>query len=134
MAPLAPGVARYDKDKHLTHAGILSLVWVSSMERYVKYHHLGIEMLAIRYANWRSKPRETAAAMLNYCHCKLTDMTAIYETLNKDSQAGTILSRETVKKHARDLHKTDLDALNQHLKNHRIINTADYELPNTLKV
>ncbi|NCF69291.1 MAG: hypothetical protein GWP61_25345 [Chloroflexi bacterium] len=49
-------------------------------------------MIAIRYSNWRSHPRETAVAMLGYCNCLPSDLTAVYETLTKDSQAGTSLS------------------------------------------
>ena len=90
LGSLVPAIAQYDANKHLTHASILSLVWLSSMERYMEYHEMGIEMLAIWYTNWKTKPQETAIAMLNYCHCKPADLTAVYQTLNKDAKAGTI--------------------------------------------
>jgi hypothetical protein len=134
MTPLTPLVAQYDTQQHLSHASILSLVWLSSMERYEQYCKMGIDMLAIRYNNWQSVPRKTAEAILNYCHCKPADMTAIYETLTRDSQMGTVLSQEVVKQHNRGINKHDLDELNQHLRNHAFIHEADFEVSNTLKI
>jgi len=130
MVPLVPLVTKYDASQHLSHASILTLVWLSAMERYVEYCKMGIEMSAIRYTNWQSTPRETTDAMLNYCNCKPTDMTAIYEILTRDSQAGTILSQESVNKHASDISNNDLDDQNWHLKNHAFINESDFELEN----
>jgi len=133
LGPLVPLIAQYDPDQYLPHAGTLSLMWLRTMELYVEYHGMGIEMLAIRYADWRKTPRETADAMLDYCGCRPTDMTAIYETLNRDSQAGTHLSRETLEQRKRVLTKPELDELHKHLKEHAFIHEADYEAPNTLK-
>ena len=96
LGSLVSLIARYDAEQPLSHAGLLALMWLRAMERYVQYCRMGIDILAIRYANWRSDPRRTAEAMLGYCGCKPTDMTAIYETLNRDSQAGTGLSREAL--------------------------------------
>jgi hypothetical protein len=91
-------------------------------------------MLAIRYASWRSDPRQTAEAMLAYCGCRPTDMTAIYETLDRDSQAGTGLSQETIDQRGRTMIKRDLEALNRHLQNHAFIHEADFEVSNTLQI
>jgi hypothetical protein len=95
---------------------------------------MGIEMLAIRYSSWLSAPRKTAEAMLDYCRCRPTDMTAIYETLNRDSQAGTRLSRETLEQHKRVITELELEELKWHLQNHAFIHEADFEVPNTLKL
>jgi hypothetical protein len=94
---------------------------------------MGIEMLAIRYTSWRSAPRKTAEAMLDYCQCRPTDMTAIYETLNRDSQAGTGLSREALEQRERAITERDLEELRWHLRNHAFIHEPDFEVPNTLK-
>jgi hypothetical protein len=134
MVPMVPLITQYDRDEHLSHASILALVWLSAMERYVAYSRIGIEMLAIQYANWQTVPHETTDAMLNYCQCKPDEMTAIYEVLTRDSQAGTVLSRKAVKKHDRKLSKTDLEELNWHLNHHAFINEAGYRLPNTLEI
>jgi hypothetical protein len=134
LGSLVPSIAQYDAKQPLSHAGLLALMWLSAMERYVQYCRMGIEMLAIRYASWRSAPRKTAEAMLDYCRCRPTDMTAIYETLNRDSQAGTRLSREALEQRKRVITELELEELHWHLNHHAFIHEADFEVPNTLKI
>jgi hypothetical protein len=134
LGSLVPSIAQYDARQPLSHAGMLALMWLSAMERYVQHCRMGIEMLAIRYASWRSAPRKTTEAMLDYCRCKPTDMTAIYETLNRDSQAGTRLSREAIEQRERAITELELEELHWHLRNHAFIHEADFEVPNTLKI
>jgi len=117
----------------LSHAEKLVLMWLRAMERHVQYSTMGIEMLAIRYDSWRSAARETAKAMLDYCQCTPPDMTAIHETLDRDSQAGTRLSRETLDQAERTMTERDLQELHRHLRNHAFIHEPDFEVPNTLK-
>ena len=134
LGPLVPLIAQYDPNQPLPHAGTLSLMWLRAMERYVQYCHIGIELLAIRYDSWRLAPRKTAEAMLDYCECRPADMTAIFATLNMDSQADTHLSRETLGQHQRVITDLELDELHRHLQNHAFIHEADFEVPNTLKI
>ena len=134
LGPLVPSIAHYDAKLPLSHAEMLALMWLSAMERYVQYCGMGIEMLAVRYASWRSAPRETAEAMLDYCQCRPTDMTAIYETLNRDSQAGTGLSREALEQRKRVITERELRELHWHLQHHAFIHDADYKVPNTLGI
>ena len=72
--------------------------------------------------------------MLEYCGCKPADMTAIYETLNRDSQADSHLSREALQQHSRTLDELELEELHRHLQKHDFIHEADFEVPNTVKV
>jgi hypothetical protein len=129
-----PLIARYHPDKHLTTVGMLTLMWLSVMERYVKLHELGIEMLAIRYADWHSAPHETAIAMLDYCGCRPANTADIDEVLKRDSQAGTSLSQQTVQQKEKAIQAGDLAELNVHLLDHAFIKTADFEVANTLKL
>jgi len=133
LGSLVPLIAQHDAKQPLSHAEMLALMWLRAMERYVQHCRLGMEMLAIRYASWRSAPYKTAEAMLDYCQCRPTDMTAIYETLNRDSQAGTQLSRETLKQRQRVTTELELKELHWHLQNHAFIHDVDIEVPNTLK-
>ena len=109
-------------------------MWLTGHGAICTICRMGIEMLAIRYASWRSAPRKTAEAMLEYCQCRPTDMTAIYETLNRDSQAGTGLSRETLEQRKRVITELELEELRWHLQHHAFIHEADFEVPNTLQV
>ena len=133
LGPLVPLIANYDANLLLSHAEMLALMWLRAMERYVQYCTMGMEMLAIRYASWRSAPRETAEAMLDYCQCRPADMTTIYETLNRDSQAGTRLSREALDQRERVISELEIEELHRHLRNHAFIHEPDFEAPNTLK-
>ena len=134
LGALVPTIAEYDANLLLSHAEMLALMWVRAMERYVHYCEMGIEMLAIRYSGWLTAPRETAEAMLDYCQCRPVDMTAIYETLNRDSQAGTGLSREALEQRERVMSERDLEELHWHLQHHAFIHEPDFEVPNTLKL
>ena len=134
MKLLTPSIARYDTDQHLSLTGLVSLMWLDSMGRYTEFHQAGIEMLAIPYSNWKLDPRRTAVSMLEYCGCHPDDLTAIDETLAKDSQAGSAISQDSVKKKANPSQFFDPAEMNRHLQNHPYIHTADYEVPNTLKL
>ena len=131
LGSLVPAIAQYDANQPLSHADMLALMWLSAMERYVQHCGIGMEMLAIRYASWRAAPHKTAEAMLDYCRCRPTDMTAIYETLNRDSQAGTRLSRQTLEQRERVVTKFELEELHWHLQRHAFIHQADFQVPNT---
>jgi hypothetical protein len=133
LGPLVPSIANYDPNLLLSHAEMLALMWLRAMERYVQLCSMGMQMLAIRHASWLSAPRETAEAMLEYCQCRPTDMTPVYEALDRDSQAGTGLSRETLEQRQRVITETELEEFHWHLRNHAFIHNADYEVPNTLK-
>jgi len=134
LGSLVPAIAQYDAKQPLSHADMLALMWLTAMERYVQYCRMGIEMLAIRYASWLSAPRKTVEAMLDYCRCRPTDMTAIYETLNRDSQADTHLSREALEQNKRVIAELEFEELHWHLQKHAFIHEADFEVPNTLKI
>ena len=129
---IIPLIAQYDPDTHLPAAGILALMWLSVMERYVKFYEIGVEMLAIRYPSWPEAPRETAVSMLTYCNCCPTDLTAVYATLEKDSQAGTVLAQDAEERVETGARAEDLAELQKHLQHHPFIHTADFEVPNTL--
>lgn len=134
LGSLVPLIAQVDASQPLSHADMLSLMWLRAMERYVQYCDMGIEMLAIRYASWLSAPRRTVEAMLEYCQCRPADMTAVYEALSRDSQAGTSLSREALERRARAITDLEMEQLHWHLQHHAFIREADYEVPNTLRI
>jgi hypothetical protein len=134
FALVTPLIAQYDPDTHLPGHEVGTLMWLSVMERALFLYEMGIEMLAIRYESWHSAPQETAVAMLEYCGLRPDDMTAVYETLTKDSQAGTAFSQESTQHNEFVMKAEDLERVHHHLQNHPTIQTADFEMPNTLKL
>ena len=131
LSPLVPRIAKYNKSHHLTTAEIISLMWLSVMDRYMRLHDMGFEMMAIRFENWNVAPRETAIAMLEYCGLNIDDA-ALDNALSRDSQAGTHLSRETLSKKGYNLREEDIRQLKQLLHDHPVIQTPDYMVPNTM--
>jgi hypothetical protein len=134
MQLLVPAIAQYNPDQHLSATGLISLLWLSNMERYTELYKAGIEMLAIPYSSWKLDPRRTALAMLDHCGCVPDDLTTIEETLTKDSQAGSSISQDVVKKKTTTSQIFDPAELNHHLQNHAYIQTVGFEAANTLKL
>jgi hypothetical protein len=132
IAPLTPLIARFDTLKHLSSVSLLTLMWLSVMERYIQLHESGVEMLAIRYLSWHSAPKKTVIKMLDYCGIVPTDMALIQQVLEKDSQTGTFLSKENINKKGKQIQSSDLEELNQLLQNHAFISTADFKVPNAI--
>jgi hypothetical protein len=134
MKLFVPLIARYDPDRHLSITGLSTLMWLSSMERYMELEQSGVKMLAIRYPSWQAEPRQTALSMLDYCNCRPSDLTAIEVTLKKDSQAGTSIAQDAVKKKTIAASLIDEEEMNRFLQAHAYINSPDFEVPNTLKL
>ncbi|VVS94978.1 hypothetical protein [Desulfoluna spongiiphila] len=131
MARLVPMVARFDEGTHLSYAGILSLIWLSVMERYMKLRSQGIEMPAIPFKNWLNSPLETSESMLEYCGCRPDSMETVCDVLFKDSQAGSHLSKKNLL-NRKATEKKDVDELKKHLSRHPFINRVDFEVPGSL--
>ena len=132
FSTLLPMIADVPEEQPLSAVDIIGLQWLSVMDRYVKLHEKGVEMLAIDYQSWIDAPRETAEAMLDYCNMLPDDLTAVYAALKQDSQEGTVLSRSEVRDHDTWLKTADLLELDDLLAQQPLINTADFVAPNTL--
>jgi hypothetical protein len=134
MRLFVPSVARYDPAQHLSMTGFTSLMWLDSIERYMDWYKAGIPMLAIPYSSWKLDPLRTALSMLEYCGQRPEETSAIEETLSKDSQEGSSISQDTVKKKAISLDLFDKEEMNRFLQNHPYIHSAEFEVPNSLKL
>lgn len=134
MQFFVPSIARYDSSQHLSATGLMSLMWLDNMERYTKLHQTGVEMLAIPYASWKLDPGQTTLSMLDFCGNRPGSLTAIEETLAKDSQSGSTVSQDAVKNKTVGVQIFDLAEMSRHLQSHSFIRTADFEAPNSLKL
>ena len=135
--PFIALLGRIAKRNEATSAQV-ALAWLLAQKLFIvpipgtrKSHRLEENMGAVNIELTPDDLREEA--MLDYCRCRPTDMTAIYETLNRDSQAGTHLSRETLEQQERVITELELEELHWHLRRHAFIHEADFEVPNTLK-
>jgi hypothetical protein len=133
MQLFVPSIARYDFNEHLSLTGLSTLMWLSLMERYVELDRVGVKMLAIQYPSWHLDPQRTALSMLDYCGIRPADLTAIEEILKKDSQAGTSIAQEAIKKKGLVSDLVNVDEMNRFLQRHAYIRSPDFEVPNTLR-
>ena len=120
-------------EQSITPVELIAYSWLSPMDRYVKLHDMGVQMLAINYDAWLEAPRETAVAMLDYCAMLPPDLTAVYEALQRDSQSGSVLSQNAVKDHHALRNYADPVELDRVLASQAVIKTAAFIPPNTLK-
>lgn len=134
MNALVPEIAQIEREIPLSHVDMLSLMWLTTMSRYIEWTNMGIKMLAIEYANWLTFPQRTAEFMLDFGKCKPSYMSDVDVVLGRDAQAGTRLARTALEQNKREITKLDLEKLNGHLKNHPFIHRSDFEVPNTLKL
>ncbi len=128
--PLIPPIAALEPEPHRSFAELMSIEWLHTMERHDQFCQMGIEMLAIDYQEWKKDPQKTAEAMLTVAGCRPDDLSAVYAVLDQDSQAGTVLARNTVKQ-PWILSENEGATMTQILRNHPFIKTADYEARNS---
>jgi hypothetical protein len=134
LKTVSPQIAQVPDEEPMSAVGIIIRQWLSVMDRYLRLHDTGVEMLAIAYDSWLEAPRETAAAMLDYCAMLPDDLAAVYSALEQDSQAGTVLSRNAVSGRRYWLETADKGEVEQILARHPIIQHAGYVVPNTLGI
>jgi hypothetical protein len=76
-------------------------------------------------------PERVIRAVFKYCGFTTSNLTEVFKVMREDSQAGTLLSREKLRRievNLTDEHKAEMA---QVLQSRPIIQTPDYILPNT---
>lgn len=134
LSPLVPLVAQYSSEKgalsSLVKVG--TLMWLSVMERYLTLYEQGAPMLAVRFKDLTTAPERVIREIFKYCGFKTSNLTEVFKVMGEDSQAGTLLSREKLRRievNLTDEHKAEMAQI---LQSRPIIQTPDYILPNTL--
>ena len=106
-------------------------MWLRTMERYLELHEKGMPGLAIRYEDLKAAPQETMQKIVEYCGFSKFNMEAVYQVLERDSQAGSAFSQEKLLQknfELTDAHRADLAKI---LQAHPIINSPDFVMPTT---
>lgn len=119
VKPVTPLIAEYDPNQHLSFVGILSLVWLSVMRKVNQLQALGADMMIIPYENWRDEGRETAVAMLKFCHCLPKNFEMVDEVLAQDSQAGTFLAQDALQGNSFLLETVDISEYKMYLQKYQ---------------
>ena len=133
LATLVPSIAKHARE----NGPILSLftmgamMWTSILERYMELLENGVPMLAVRFEDIKSAPRDATRKIIDYCGFSNVDMKSVYEVLEKDSQADSAVSQEMVGH--RDFKLTDAHRADfaQVLQAHPVIHSGEYVVPAT---
>jgi hypothetical protein len=108
------------------------LMWLSVMEKYLTLYQQGTPMLAVRFEDLITAPHPVIQEIFNYCNITIADLTKVLKVMEKDSQAGTALSRKKlqhIETNFTDEHRAEMAQI---LQSHPIIQTPDFIVPNTL--
>lgn len=88
-------------------AEICALLWLSTMHRFVELARQGLPMHAVRYEEMAAHPAETLGTIFRYVGIGEALMGAAQEAFERDSQEGSMLSREAVSQRAAEMTEDD---------------------------
>ena len=115
----------------LTLSSMCSMLWLNVLERYSTLQNSGMPGLAIRYEDMKTAPHETLQKIFEYCGLPTSNMEAVYQVLEKDSQAGSGVSQETLSHKKSGLTESQRTDLFRELQAHPTIQSPDFVIPGT---
>ena len=115
----------------LTLSSMCSMLWLNVLERYSTLQNSGMPGLAIRYEDMKTAPHETLQKIFEYCGLPTSNMEAVYQVLEKDSQAGSGVSQETLSHKKSGLTESQRTDLFRELQAHLAIQSPDFIVPGT---
>jgi hypothetical protein len=133
LSTLVPPIARHVQagGSLLSYSSMFAKLWVNTLERYVSLQEMGMPGLAIRYEDIQAAPHETLHKIFEYCGLPTTSMDAVYQVLEKDSQAGSGFARDALRHKKSGLMEAQRADLFRDLQAHRVIQSPDFIVPGT---
>jgi hypothetical protein len=113
---------------------MLTIMWVSVMDRYLDLYAQGVPMLAVRYETLTSFPEPALRTIFEYCDLPLNQVSAAQRAFAEDSQEGSALSRDRVQASRFVLTADHRLQIKQVLREHSRIQNAEFIVPNTVTV
>jgi hypothetical protein len=100
LATMAPLLAEELKEREeLNGVEGSCLIWLSAMHAYARWHEQGIPMLAVRYEELVAQPSRVVERILQYLGLPIEQVSSALRVFERDSQAGSPLSREVAAGH-----------------------------------
>lgn len=133
LSTLAPSIARHVQagGPLLTMPSMCSMLWLDVLEQYTNLQRSGMPSLAIRYEDIKAAPQETLEKIFEYCDLPMTSMDAVYQVLERDSQAGSGISQESLSHKKSGLTDAQRADLFRELQAHPAIQSPDFLVPGT---
>jgi hypothetical protein len=106
-------------------------LWLNTLEQYMNLQNSGMPGLAIRYEDMKVAPQETLQKIFEFCGLPTAGMEAVYQVLEKDSQAGSWMSQEALSHKKTGLTDAQRADLFRELEAHPGIQSPDFVVPGT---
>ena len=133
LSTLVPPITRHVQagGSLLTLSSMCSMLWLNVMERYMSLQDSGMPGLAIRYEDVKTDPHETLRKIFVYCGLPTSNIGAVYQVLEKDSQAGSGVSQEALRYKKSGLTDAQRADLLREFQSHPVIQSPDFVVPGT---
>ncbi|MEW5804059.1 MAG: sulfotransferase domain-containing protein [bacterium] len=112
--------------------GLLLIMWLSVMHRYLLFYRQGIPMVSLRYEDLIANPQEMVKSLFEYCGLPICDVSQACRAFEQDAQLGTRLARKPPGQRYLDM--KDLLKMYHLLKSHPDVQTPYFVAPGTLTV
>ena len=86
--------------ENITPIEVATLMWLSTMHRYLELTRQGFAMHTLRFEELTADPRRTLEAVFQYVGIDAGLVNAAVRAFDRDSQEGSMLSREAVSLHS----------------------------------
>lgn len=113
----------------------LALCWPAFLERYTDLRRAGVPLAALRYEDLKARPRETLAALFEFCRLPQDQVSNALAAFEQDSQQGSTFAR-TQADHGnrRPLSAEQIGRVRDLLARHPTFGEPDIVLPGTIQV
>ncbi len=123
--------ARFDGQPAASTLELLASMWVTPMQTCLEMQARGITVFVARYEELSAAPQEVLGAMLAHCGLPTVAAGDLDAILERDSQAGSPLSRDSTGKAPVGLSPAHMDELRRLIRDYSPGLTADTLLPST---
>jgi len=114
---------------------VLTVMWVSMLQRYLAFHQKGIPILALQYETLAAEPEAVLRTLFEYWGLPADQLAHAMGAFAEDSQKGTPLSRDRVGSATRGgLDPAWLAQMREVLRTYPDVPTPDVVLPNSVTV
>lgn len=133
FSTLVPAIAKHVSENGplLSMASLGAQAWLAVMERYLALHSNSVPFVAFRFDDIKAAREEAVKKIIEYCNLSNVDMDAVYKSLERDSQAGSLISQEILAGRDFKLSDQHLADLAQALAAHPVIQDGHFVVPST---
>jgi hypothetical protein len=111
--------------------GVLAIMWLSRLHRYMFLFKQGIPMCAVRYEYLTADPEQIVTSIFHYCDLPVSEVPQACKEFDQDSQSGSLIARKSYRRSYLD--KEDRLKIRELLQSDSDVQIPDFIVPGTLK-